>query len=157
MMLWHYELIPYLPKSQLVAQWRELNSIFKKQKKHILINYVYECRAYDLYAYSCMVIREMRKRQIHIKSFDNMTNYFCQNNNLWQKSKDDYLYYFYREGLHISYVLSFSSKWYSFMNDRCLLQCFYKLQEKYDIGQKDFTEKQYLELEKFMKGKGLIK
>ena len=35
MRLWHIDLIPYLPKSQLLAQWRELNSIFKKQDKHI--------------------------------------------------------------------------------------------------------------------------
>ena len=42
MRLWHYKLIPFLPNSQLIAQWRELNSIFKKQDKHILINYVYE-------------------------------------------------------------------------------------------------------------------
>ena len=41
MRLWHIDLIPYLPDLQLIAQWRELNSIFKKQDKHILINYIY--------------------------------------------------------------------------------------------------------------------
>lgn len=38
MRLWHIDLIPYLPKTQLISQWRELNSVFKKQNKHILIN-----------------------------------------------------------------------------------------------------------------------
>ena len=42
MRLWHYKLLPYLPKSQLIAQWRELNSIYKKQDRHILINYIYD-------------------------------------------------------------------------------------------------------------------
>lgn len=42
MRLWHYELLPYLPKSQLLGLWRELNSIFKKQNNHILINYIYD-------------------------------------------------------------------------------------------------------------------
>jgi len=32
MRLWHYELIPYLQKIQLLAQWRELNSIFAKEQ-----------------------------------------------------------------------------------------------------------------------------
>lgn len=42
MRLWHTDLTPYLPKSQLLAQWRVLNSIFVKEDKHVLINYIYE-------------------------------------------------------------------------------------------------------------------
>ena len=42
MRLWHIDLIPYLPRTQLLSQWRELNSIFKKQDNHILINYIYD-------------------------------------------------------------------------------------------------------------------
>ena len=42
MRLWHYDLIEYLPKQQLLGQWRELNSIYVKQDKHILINFIYE-------------------------------------------------------------------------------------------------------------------
>ena len=43
MRLWHYKLIKegLLPDSQLLAQWRELNSIYVKEDKHILINYIY--------------------------------------------------------------------------------------------------------------------
>lgn len=34
MRLWHIDLVKngLLPKSQIIAQWRELNSIFKKKK-----------------------------------------------------------------------------------------------------------------------------
>lgn len=46
MRLWHCEIIPYLPKTQLIAQWRELNSIFAREDKHILINYYNICNAY---------------------------------------------------------------------------------------------------------------
>ena len=42
MRLWHKDLIPYLPKKQLQGQWRELNSIYKLQNKHILINFINE-------------------------------------------------------------------------------------------------------------------
>lgn len=37
--------------------------------------------------------------------------------------------------------------------DRYLIQCFCNLQEKYDRGQKDFSEREYNELERFFKGK----
>lgn len=57
MRLWHYEIIPYLPKSQLIAQWRELNSIFTKQDKHILINYIYNYPKDHLYTYSNLVLQ----------------------------------------------------------------------------------------------------
>ena len=40
MRLWHTELIPFIPKSQLLAQWRELNSIFVKEDK-TCINQLY--------------------------------------------------------------------------------------------------------------------
>lgn len=56
MRLWHYKILEFLPNSQLIVQWRELNSIFKNKPSHILINYVYETDLTDLYDYSMMVI-----------------------------------------------------------------------------------------------------
>ena len=45
MRLWHKDLIPYLPKEQLVSQWRECSSIAGAIIKngtpnHGLVNYV---------------------------------------------------------------------------------------------------------------------
>lgn len=128
MRLWHYKLIEHLPKSQLLAQWRELNSIYKKQDKHILINYIYSYPKEDLFIYSGLVIGEMYFRGFKIKSFENYNKYF---KNI-TKPKDFYIPF---ENHH---------------TDRYLLQCFYNLQEKYDCGQKDFTEQQYKDLEKFI-------
>lgn len=76
MRLWHYQIIPYLPKSQLVAQWRELNSIFSKQDNHILINYVYNYDKEYLYTYSYFVLKEMKERGYQIKKWDNYNDYF---------------------------------------------------------------------------------
>ena len=67
MRLWHIDLIPYLPKSQLLAQWRELNSIYAKQDKHILINYIYNYPKEFLKTYSDRVIIEMERRHIKIR------------------------------------------------------------------------------------------
>ena len=130
MRLWHIDLIPYLPKSQLLAQWRELNSIFKKQDKHILINYVYENYP-ALRNYTQTIIREMAKRKYNIKSFINEINFFA------------------RVGINIhdSYNAKFKEH-----NDEYLTICYWNLREKYLRGQKDFTKEIWDNLEKFYKG-----
>ena len=124
-----------MPKSQLLAQWRELNSIFKKQDKHILINYVYEYPIEDLYYYTSVVIYELEQRKIKIKKWKHYENYFGG-------SMD---------------VSVFTHPFRNTHNDRYLIQCFYNLQEKYDRGQKDFGREQYENLENFIKGELLRK
>lgn len=128
MRLWHYKLIPYLPKSQLLAQWRELNSIFKKQDKHILINYVYEYGYSDLFSYSNMVITEIINRGYKIKSYDNYNNFF-------EKCIFIYLTKKPFENHH---------------TNQYLLQCFMNLDEKFERNQKDFDRTTYLKLWNFV-------
>lgn len=130
MRLWHYKLIPYLPNSQLIAQWRELNSIYKNKPKHILINYVYEYPRDDLLIYSLIVAKEMKRRGIKIKHVDNYNHYFS--------------------GINYEKYIRGDKPFKNHHNDRYLFQCFYNLQEKYDRGQKDFTKERYEELEQFV-------
>lgn len=129
MRLWHYELIPYLPKSQLLAQWRELNSIFKDQPKHILINYVYAYPKNDLKNYAFLVIEEMKRRGYKIKNMANFWAYF--GDKLHPAPLDGKLF----RNHH---------------NLRYLQQCFYNLEEKYDRGQADFSKDQYEALNEFV-------
>ena len=139
MRLWHIDLIPYLPKSQLVAQWRELNSIFKKQDNHIFINYVYRYSKNYLLHYTSAVLDEMRNRNIKIRSFENEINYFS--NCSWFYEDDNFTEH----------------------NDQYLLICFMNLYEKYIRGQKDFDDATFGRLydfvnEKFdLKGLGIYK
>lgn len=121
MRLWHYKLIPFLPNSQLMAQWRELNSIYVKQDDHILINYVYEYPKENLLAYSLLVIKEMLRRDIDIKKWANYDLYF----------KD------------VKLSTKIDNPFPNHHDNRYLLQCFYNLQEKYDRGQKDFSHARY--------------
>lgn len=117
MRLWHIDLLPYLPKSQLVAQWRELNSIYKKQDRHILINYIYDYPKEYLGWYSDEVIREMTQRGMTIRSFENYKGYFgCD-------------------------PLGFSQHIFREHNFGYLRQCYFNLEEKYQRGQKDFDRK----------------
>lgn len=128
MRLWHIDLIPYLPKSQLLAQWRELNSIFKKQDKHILINYIYNYDKEYLYVYTIHVLDEMQKRHLHIKSYTKFNAYFedvCQQPIL-------------------------SSLRFTEHDDEYLTICYYNLREKFLRGQPDFSNQLMFELNKFM-------
>lgn len=131
MRLWHYKLIPYLPKSQLIGQWRELNSIFKKQDNHILINYIYEYPRVNLFNYTILVINEMKNRGYKVKTMSNFDNYFKNIEN------DDDL----DKGSCFG-----ENPFPKHHNYRYFLQCFYNLQEKYDRKQKNFSEEEYYNL-----------
>lgn len=125
MRLWHKDLIPYLPKQQLLGQWRELNSIYANENKHILINYVYVEPKQDLYIYSLYVIKELVKRKYKIKSWQNFYKYF---------------------GISFSYsikkllILPKPIKPYETQHDAEYLKiCCWNLWEKYIKGQSGFT------------------
>ena len=75
--LWHQSLLSVLPKSQLLAQWRELNSIFAKEDRHILINYIHDYSKDDLFAYTQLVLHEMHARNINIRTLDKMERHFA--------------------------------------------------------------------------------
>lgn len=126
MRLWHYELLPYLPKSQLLAQWRELNSIFAKEDKHVLINYIYEYPKEDLLLYTELVLKELKKRAVNVRTFDKMQNYFSG-----MVPPPDYPPYARHH------------------NEEYLTICYYNLYEKYIRGQKDFSQALFEQLEQF--------
>lgn len=128
MRLWHTELIPFIPKSQLLAQWRELNSIFVKEDKHVLINYIYEYPKEDLYIYTQIVLKEMRARNITIRTIDKMDRYFVD----LRLSENEYYPPYSRHH-----------------NDKYLTICYYNLYEKYIRGQKDFTAEQFEALHQY--------
>jgi uncharacterized protein (TIGR02328 family) len=114
MRLWHYTLLPYLPKSQLIAQKRECDLIWKdlfngKQTNHILINYIWSYHQPDieLYQYYTMLADEFDRRGFKF----NFSEYI----------NEDY----YRITLH---------PFANHHNNQYLIQCFYNLQEKADCG-----------------------
>ena len=117
MRLFHKDLIEVLPRQQLLGQWRELNSIFKLQNRHILINFVYDYDFGHLLGYTNMVIAEMENRGYKI-NLENAKNYFDPLIRETQGFKIPF------------YEKLFEEK----MNERYLKQCLYNLQEKYDCG-----------------------
>ena len=112
MRLWHTDLISVLPRQQLLAQWRELCSIYAKQDNHILINFVYKDIS-SLKKYSDLVIAEFSRRGYTIR----------------EQSMNKYRDYFSDKDL-VDVSEIFSEK----MNMRYFKQCYYNLEEKFDCG-----------------------
>ena len=118
--LWHQSLLNVLPKSQLLAQWRELNSIFAKENRHILINYIYDYSKDDLFSYTQLVLHEMRAREINIRTVDKMERYF--EGGPFEKVQHPFAHHHDKEYLEI---------------------CYFNLKEKFMRGQKDFDAERY--------------
>lgn len=124
MRLWHKDLIPVLPRQQLVAQWRELCCIMRNISKngspnHILVNKVADYHVFHFLSYASLICNEMEKRgykvsKITRKKFLDMAatsaDKFNSENN-WCEIFED---------------------WH---NNRYFKQCYYNLQEKYDCGE----------------------
>jgi len=127
MRLWHHDLLPYLPRTQLLSQWRELNSIFAKEDKHVLINYIYDYDKIDLYLYTKLVINQFHKRGFKIRSFEKMNNYFSD-----------------MEVIEIQNEL-----FYNHHNKTYLQICYFNLKEKFIRGQKDYTKEQFKALQDY--------
>ena len=132
MRIWHIDLVKSgcLPKSQLVAQWRELNAIFAKQDKHILINYIYNYPKSYLLTYADKVIAEMARRGIKIKSLEKYNNYFLG-------------------------VCNTGLERYEEHDDEYLTACYWNLREKWRRGQKDITDEVWQGIEKVYLGRWL--
>lgn len=125
MRLWHKDLIPYLPRQQLIAQWRECCAIASNIAKkgfpnHILVNKMMKYNVQFFINYSYIVIEEIKKRgfKINKKSHENFLKNIKQIIPRWPTPYQDF-------GKEL---------YYDWHNERYLKQCIYNLQEKYDCG-----------------------
>lgn len=112
MRLWHKDLINYLPKKQLVSQWRECCCIAKNiatngTPNHILVNKILDYPISHFYTYGIDVYIAMKSR-----------GYECDFNKFDKYFKDK--------------SISCDSIFKGWHNERYLKQCYYNLQEKYD-------------------------
>lgn len=119
MRLWHKDLIPVLPRQQLLAQWRECCCIARNiadngTPNHILVNKVLKYSMKHFFKYTGLVSVEMNNR-----------GYKCE----WSKFMNIPINY--QDGSKYPTYDELFEDWH---NDRYLRQCFYNLQEKYDCG-----------------------
>lgn len=116
MRLWHKDLIPGLPRQQLLGQWRECcliakNIAEKGTPNHLLVNKVMEYPREHFVTYAAHVAHEMEKRGYRVD-----INRFMK----W--------------GGEVQAFVRFSTIFAGWHNDRYLIQCFHNLEEKYDCG-----------------------
>ena len=142
MRLWHKDLIPVLPKQQLLGQWRECCCIARNiavygTPNHLLVNKIMNYPLeLDFYMYGQMVIAELEKRRYKI-SRSALISYY---NNL-QKACHNAAYEWNPD--HEVFDL-----WH---NDRYLMQCYYNLEEKHDCG--GISDDEWKVIEEWMKRK----
>ena len=116
MRLWHKDLIPYLPRQQLLGQWRECcliakNIAEKGSPNHILVNRIMDYPESHFNVYALHVYKEMQRR-----------NYKCD----WNK--------FSEWRINKNYDWELKNIFPNWHNERYLGQCLSNLQEKYDCG-----------------------
>ena len=145
MRLWHYKLIPVLPRQQLLGQWRECCAIAKmialyKTPNHSLVNKVTQYPAWMFMSYIYMVQMEMNRRGFHIYP----PSLFAINDNTMMAEDEGY---FADDDLYSYNDFAFDPfpEWH---NDRYLLQCYFNLEEKYDCGL--MNESEWLKIETFV-------
>lgn len=135
MRLWHKDLIPVLPKQQLLGQWRECcliakNIAEKGTPNHLLVNRIMDYSIDHFWAYVEKVCMEMERR-----------GYRCDFHRIEKYRPDDL------DLVPIKYLFA---DWH---NIRYLYQCFYNLQEKYDCG--GITEDEWGKIAAYMENKFL--
>ena len=125
--LWHYELIPYLPRLQLISQWRECCCIAKNiatdgTPNHLLVNKVLNYSTIHFIYYTNLILEEMQKRgyKINEKSYIS----FCNNMTIstpWFSHCNDC-------------IISEKDLFLNWHNDKYLKICLFNLYEKYLCG-----------------------
>ena len=125
MRLWHKDLIRYLPRQQLLGQWRECCAIAKSiaetgTPNHVLVNKVLEYPKLHFVLYGFKIIEEMEKRGYKCIAY----KFTVWTDMPWDSEKPV-------PGLWKQLNTEIFEGWH---NDRYLKQCLMNLQEKADCG-----------------------
>ena len=120
MRLWHYQLTPYLPRQQLISQWRECVCIAKSihdkgAPNHILVNKIMDYPINEFNNYCNIVLVEMVRRGYNVSesSINKLEDYID-----FQVDSDKQYTHPFKTWHNIKYIV----------------QCFHNLEEKYDCG-----------------------
>lgn len=125
MRLWHKDLIQFLPRQQLLGQWRECCLIAKNIREkgtpnHILVNKIMDYPLGHFWEYGYLIMKEMERR-----------GYECD----FDK---------FEQWIYTPWLLEtpkYSELFKDWHDDRYMHQCLLNLQEKYDCG--GISEEEY--------------
>lgn len=129
MRLWHKEILPVLPRQQLVAQWRECCCIASNISKngspnHLLVNKIMQYPIGHFFTYSIhYVAHEMLVRGYKV-DLSKFWKYFSVGDNYE--------------------IPDFEDLYKDWHNERYYKQCYHNLEEKYDCG--GITEEEWMKI-----------
>lgn len=133
MRLWHKDLIPVLPRQQLLGQWRECCAIAKSivekgTPNHILVNRIMDYKITSFATYCSLIVDEMKKREYNVSesSMSKLEDYLFE----WSCNEMKPQIFRLLSDKKVDNDELFSG-WH---NDSYLRQCYFNLQEKYDCG-----------------------
>ena len=135
MRLWHWKLIPVLPRQQLLGQWRECCLIAKNIEEqgtpnHILVDPIIEYSCEEFILYTKRIANEMESRGYHVNQ-NSFVKYLSGASDLrWRNAKS-------------SDVFPLFKGWHT---DEYLRQCYYNLEEKHDRG--GISDEEWKKIEK---------
>lgn len=120
MRLWHYRLLPYLPRQQLLSQWRECCCIAKSitekgTPNHILVNKIMDYQIDHFVEYGCNVCLEMEYR-----------GYKCDSSRFYK--------YFATKDIVVPLRIDGEQIFPEWHDDIYLRECLYNLEEKFRAG-----------------------
>ena len=128
MRLWHRDLLPVLPRQQLLSQWRECCCIAKNiadngTPNHILVNKIMNYPMSDFWNYTRLVTEEMRRRGYKV-DVDKFTKHYYKFGHPLPKLND--------------------KPFVGWHNHKYFRQCYFNLEEKHDAG--GITEEEWKKL-----------
>ena len=135
MRLWHKDLIPYLPRQQLLGQWREcclIAALLAKEHtpNHVLVNPILDYQPEHFEIYCSKIARELIKRGI--KLTDEVCKKLEMDLRAWRIFLDSELPW---DCLVSDWDIEPDFVIFPGWHDkRYLRQCYYNLEEKYDRG-----------------------
>lgn len=120
MRLWHKDLIKYLPRKQLLSQWRECCCIARNIKvdgtpNHMLVNKILDYDESHFICYTFLIINEMRNRKYNVNG-------------------DAFFQHISEEVYESYFEIPPQDIFIGWHNNRYYNQCYHNLEEKYDCG-----------------------
>ena len=122
MRLWHYKLVPVLPRNQLIGQWRECclitrNIAIKGTPNHLLVNPIMDYPIDEFLGYCQLVANVMNTRGYFVDFMKKIYEPLCGETLFFNLKNPE--------------ACSFFEDWH---NAQYFWQCYSNLQEKYDRG-----------------------
>lgn len=151
MRIWHYKLIPVLPKQELLIQWRDCCAISKLISQDKQVNGLLVRRLTDYPAWMWMIYQTDVEKEISKRGYEMCKDaMWSLGDNTMRAEEEGY----FAEDDAFDFMTYMYDPFPGWHNDRYLIQCYYNLEEKYDCG--GITDDEWSKIDSFMRSINLF-